>query len=112
MHGIVRNKSNFLQFDDSDWQNLAHGITRVFKFYKAKGLSSCNFALYSGPLDEQLDYLWAGVRIVSRSSVQARPLNDVWFSQNILYDGLVTEPPEEIAAQVRPYFKSALDIDR
>ena len=108
VHGIVRNKSNFLQFDGDDWQNLAHGITRVFKFYKAKGLSSCNFALYSGPLDEHLDYLWAGVRIVSRSSVQARPLNDVWFSQNILYDGLVTEPPEEIATQVRPYFKSAL----
>jgi len=44
------------------------------------------------------------VRIVSRSSVQAQPINDVWYSQNILYDGLITEPPEEIAKAVRNYF--------
>ena len=104
VHGIVRNKSNFLQFDDSDWESLANGITRVFKYYKDKGLSSCNFALYSGRLSQKLDYLWAGVRIVSRSGVQAQPISDVFFSQNILYDGLITEPPEEIASALRNYF--------
>jgi len=104
VHGVVRNKSNFLEFDDSDWEGLADGISRVFKYYQDKGLSSCNFALYSGPLNEKLDYLWAGVRIVSRSSVQAQPINDMWYSQNILYDGLVTEPPEEIASSLRSYF--------
>jgi len=104
VHGIVRNKSNFLQFDDSDWESLADGICRVFKYYKGKGLSSCNFALYSGRLSQKLDYLWAGVRIVSRSGVQAQPINDVWYSQNILYDGMVTEPPEEIASGVKNYF--------
>jgi len=104
VHGIVRNKSNFLELDDSDWKNLAEGISRVLKFYKEGGLSSCNFALYSGPLSEKLDYFWAGVRIVSRSSVQAMSLNDVWFSQNLLYDGLVTKPPEEVAREVLSYF--------
>lgn len=104
VHGLVRNRSNFLEFDDADWRSLADGISRVFRFYKDKGLSSCNFAIYSGPLGERLDYLWAGVRIVSRSSVKAQPINDVWFSQNILYDGLVTEPPEEIARSLRSYF--------
>jgi UDPglucose--hexose-1-phosphate uridylyltransferase len=104
VHGIVRNKSNFLQFDDSDWESLAEGITRVFKYYNDKGLSSCNFALYSGRLGEKADYLWAGVRIVSRSSVQAQPINDSFYSQSILFDGLVTEPPEEIARAVKKYF--------
>lgn len=104
VHGLVRNRSNFLEFDDSDWRSLADGISRVFKRYKDNGLSSCNFALYSGPLGEKQDYLWAGVRIVSRSSVKAQPINDVWFSQNILYDGLVTEPPEDIAKSLRNYF--------
>ncbi len=104
VHGMVRGKSNFLEFDDGDWESLADGISRVFKFYKDGGLSSCNLALYSGPLGEKLDYLWAGVKIVSRSSVQARPVNDVWFSQNLFYDGLITEPPEEIARRLRSYF--------
>lgn len=96
----------FLQFENDDWKNLAEGISKVFRYYKDKGLSSCNFAVYSGPLDEDLNNLWVGVRVVSRSSVQARPLNDIWFSQNILYDGLVIEQPEELARQVRPYFNS------
>jgi len=104
VHGVVRNKSNFLEFDDDDWENLADGISRVFRLYKDKGLSSCNFALYSGPLNDKLDYLWAGVRVVSRASVQAQPLNDMWFSQSLLYDGLVTEPPEEVAIQLNKYF--------
>jgi len=104
VHGIVRNKSNFLEFDNADWEDLADGITRVFKFYRDNGLSSCNFGLYSGPLGEKVDYLWAGVKIVSRASVQTRPINDVWFSQNIFFDGMVTKPPEEVAGEVRNYF--------
>lgn len=104
IHGLVKNKSNFLQFDQSDWESLAEGITRVFRYYKDKGLSCCNFAIYSGRLNQKLDYLWAGVRIVSRSSVQAQPINDVFYAQNILFDGLVTEPPEEIAKAARKYF--------
>ncbi|MFC1972155.1 hypothetical protein ACFLVE_01950 [Chloroflexota bacterium] len=104
VHGIVRGKSNFLEFTDADWENLADGITRVFKFYREGGLSSCNFGIYSGPLGEKLDYFWSGVRIVARSSVQLRPINDVWFSQNIFYDGLVTKPPEDVASEVRRYF--------
>ena len=104
VHGLVKSKSNFSQFDNSDWESLADGISRVFKYYQDKGLSSCNFALYSGPLNENLDYLWAGVRIISRTSIQAQPVNDVWYSQNIFYDGMVTEPPEEVASSLRNYF--------
>jgi len=104
IHGIVRDKANFLEFGDGDWESLADGISRVFKYYRAQGLSSCNFALHSAPLGEKMDSFWAGIRIVSRSSVQMLSLNDVWFSQNLLYDGLVTKPPEEVAQEIRSYF--------
>ena len=104
VHGTVQGKSNFLEFDDEDWFSLADGISRAFRFYKDKGLSSCNFAIYSAPLGQKLSHFRAGIRIVSRSSVKPQPINDVWFSQNILYDGLVTEPPEETASALRRYF--------
>ncbi len=104
VHGILKGKSNFMGFTDADWDSLAEGITRVFRYYKDQGLSSCNFGLYSAPLGEKTDYFRAGVRIVSRSSVQPRPINDVWFSQNVFYDGLITKPPEDVAAEVRGYF--------
>ena len=102
--GIVWGKSNFLEFDDDDWRSLAEGISRVLKAYHDKGFSCFNFAIYSGPLGKRLDYLWAGVKIVSRSSVQTYPVNDVWYSSGLLLDGFVVEPPEEVAKTMRPYF--------
>jgi len=102
---VLRGKSNLLEFDDDDWENLAQGISRVLKAYHDKGFSCFNYAIYSGPLGKKVGrYLWAGVRIVSRSSVQTYPVSDTWYSSSILLDGFVVEPPEEIAKQVRPYF--------
>ncbi len=102
---VVRGKSNFLEFEDHDWEDLAQGLSRVLKGYHDKGFSCFNFAIYSGPLGKKLaKYLWAGMKIISRSSVQTYPVSDTWYSSSILLDGFVVEPPEEIAKQMRSYF--------
>jgi UDPglucose--hexose-1-phosphate uridylyltransferase len=104
--GVVRGKSNFLEFEDGDWESLAEGLSRVLKAYDDRGLSCFNFALYSGPLGRKHKHLWAGIKIVSRSSVQTYPVCDTWYSSVILMDGFVVEPPEEVAKAMRPYFPS------
>jgi len=104
VQGVIRGKSHFLELEDKDWDSLAEGLSRVLKFYKERGLSSFNFAIYSGPLGEKVDHLWLGVKIVSRTSVQSFPVNDVWYSNNLLIDGFITEPPEELAPHIRKYF--------
>jgi galactose-1-phosphate uridylyltransferase len=104
VNAIVEGKSNFLEFEDYDWESLSHGLSRVLKAYHDKGFSCFNFAIYSGPLGKKLKYLWAGIKIVSRTSVQAYPVNDIWYSNGILLDGFVAEPPEEVAKSIRPYF--------
>lgn len=101
---VVQGKSNFLEFADHDWESLAQGLSRVLKAYHEKGLSCFNFAIYSGPLGKKLKYLWAGIKIVSRSSVQPYPVSDIWYSNCILLDGFVAEPPEQVAKEMRPYF--------
>jgi galactose-1-phosphate uridylyltransferase len=101
---VVRGKSNFIEFEDGDWENLAEGLSRVLKAYHGRGLSCFNFAIYSGPLGKKLRYLWAGGKITSRTSVQAYPVSDTWYSNCILFDGFVVEPPEEIAKAMRPHF--------
>jgi galactose-1-phosphate uridylyltransferase len=102
---VVRGKSHFLEFDDHDWESLAQGISRVLKAYYDKGFSCFNYAIYSGPLGKKLSkYFWAGIKIISRSSVQTYPVCDSWYSSSILLDGFVVEPPEEIAKQLRSYF--------
>ena len=104
VNAVVRGKSNFLEFEEQDWESLAEGLSRVLKAYHDRGLSCFNFAIYSGPLGQKLNFLWAGVKIVSRPSVQSYPVSDTWYSANILLDGFVTEPPEEVAKSLRPYF--------
>jgi UDPglucose--hexose-1-phosphate uridylyltransferase len=102
---VVRDKSSLLEFDDKDWENLAQGISRVLRAYHDKGFSCFNYAIYSGPLNKKLSrYFWAGMKIVSRSSVQTYPVSDAWYSSTILHDGFVVEPPEEVAKQLRSYF--------
>ncbi len=105
VNAVVRGKSNFLEFDETDWEGLAQGLSRVLRAYEERGFSCFNFAIYSGPLGKKLGkYLWAGMKIISRSSVQTYPVSDTWYSSSILLDGFVVEPPEEIAKQMRPYF--------
>ncbi len=104
VNAVVPGKSNFLEFKEQDWESLAEGLSRVLKAYHDRGLSCFNFALYSGPLGQKLNFLWAGVKIVSRPSVQPYPVSDTWYSANILLDGFITEPPEEVAKSLRPYF--------
>lgn len=104
VNAVVPGKSNFLEFQERDWESLANGLSRVLKAYHDRGLSCFNFAIYSGPLGQKLNFLWAGVKIVSRPSVQSYPVSDTWYSSNILLDGFVTEPPEEVAKSLRPYF--------
>ncbi|HEX75199.1 MAG TPA: hypothetical protein G4O12_01300 [Dehalococcoidia bacterium] len=104
VNALVWGKSNFLEFDDSDWQSLADGLCRVLKYYYDQGFSCFNYAIYSGPLGQKLSFLWAGAKIVSRTSVQPYPVSDNWYSSNILLDGFITEPPEEVAKALRTYF--------
>ena len=104
VNAVVRGKSHFLELTEADWEALSDGLYRVLRYYGAKGLSSFNFAIYSGPLGVELPYFWMGLKIVSRTSVQSMPVNDVWYSNNILIDGFVTEPPEELALALKPYF--------
>lgn len=104
VNAVVTKKSNFLEFNNHDWESLAQGLSQVLKAYYDKRYSCFNFAIYSGPLGKKLRYLWAGVKIVSRSSVQTYPVSDTWYSNCILLDGFVVEPPEDVAKGMRPYF--------
>lgn len=104
VNAVVPKKSNFLEFNDHDWEDIAQGLSRVLKAYHDKGYSCYNFAIYSGPLGKKLRYLWAGIKIVSRSSVQTYPVSDTWYSNCILLDGFVVEPPEDVAKGIRLYF--------
>jgi galactose-1-phosphate uridylyltransferase len=105
VRAVVRDKSNFMEFDDTDWENMADGVSRVLRSYHDKGLVSLNLALYSGPLGEKQDHLWAGLRMISRPGINAYNVSDCWFSFSLNSDGAVSELPEELASSLRGYFR-------
>lgn len=101
IHGVILDKSNFLELDETDLRSLAEGLSRILKVYADKNILSFNFGLFSGPLGEKLDWFSVGLRVTSRRGVQANYVNDVWFSLRLFQDGYVTEPPEEVAKFVK-----------
>ncbi len=101
VHGVILDKSNFLELVEDDLQNLANGLSKILKGYADKDILSFNFGLYSGPLNEKLEEFSIGLRIISRRGVQANYVNDMWFSPRIFSDGYATETPEDIAKFVK-----------
>jgi len=101
--GVVKGKSNFLEFSEDDWMDIAKGISRVLHAYDDKGLSAFNYALFSGPLGKESPHLLSGLKIVSRSSVQTYPVSETWFANCLLFEGLAVEPPEDVASYMKSY---------
>jgi galactose-1-phosphate uridylyltransferase len=104
VNAVVMGKSNFLEFEDHDWESLAQGLSRVLRAYEDKRFSCFNFAIYSSPLGKRLNYFRAGFKITSRTSVQPYPVSDTFYSNKILLNGLVVEPPEDVAKGMKSYF--------
>lgn len=102
--GVVQGKSNFLEFSEQNWRDIAKSISKVLLAYHHKGLSTFNYALFSGPLGKHCPHLCSGIKIVSRSSVQTYPVSETWFANCLLLEGLAVEPPEDVANYMRSYF--------
>jgi galactose-1-phosphate uridylyltransferase len=103
--GIVPKVSDLSQLSESGLSELSEGIVRVLGYYYAIGVRSFNFAVYSGPFGEALDYFDLNVRIVSRYGYKPRFVSDVWSLQYLLEEQEVCEAPEETCMKLREYFR-------
>ena len=63
---MLPHRTHFLELDDADLAGLADGLSRVLAGYDDLGLSTFNFALYSGELGVKTDAFRCCLRIVSR----------------------------------------------
>ncbi|MBU7028008.1 MAG: hypothetical protein HXS48_13820 [Theionarchaea archaeon] len=103
--GIVKDASNFMELEDTDILDLAKGISNILQFYSDRGCSAFNMLFYSGKLKEHSDYFWCGLKLISRSNVRPVYLNiDSWYMPRLLWEEIVAESPEELAAVVKKYF--------
>ncbi|MEM3028005.1 MAG: hypothetical protein QW220_04675 [Candidatus Bathyarchaeia archaeon] len=102
--GISKDRASLLALEERELEGFAEGLGRVLGFYASEGISCFNFALYSGPSDEDSsDYFRVGLRIVARFGYRQPFTNDVWGLQALLQEGEAYEAPEAIAERLRSF---------
>lgn len=102
--GILPHRSHFLELDREDVAGLATGLVKVLCGYAAMGISTFNFALYSGRLGEDDETFRCFVRIISRQNVYENYRTDDYFLQKLLDNELVLTPPETLTKTMHTYF--------
>lgn len=103
--GVLPKRNHFLEMDEADVNGLADGLVKVLHGYADMGMSTFNFATYSGPLGEHDDSLRCFIRIISRQNVYENYRTDDYFLQKLLRNELILTPPEVLAKDLGRHFK-------
>ena len=103
--GVLPKRSQFLELDGNDVSGLARGIVNVLFGYAEMGISTFNFAIYSGPLGDSDDSFRCFIRIISRQNVYENYRTDDYFLQKLLDNELILTPPEAMAKNLQPHFE-------
>jgi galactose-1-phosphate uridylyltransferase len=110
--GILTKRRDFLEMDEEDMQGLAEGFSLVLKGYDSMGMSTFNFAIYSGPLGGEDNAFRCYFRIISRQNVYENYRTDDSFIQKLLRNEMVLVRPEALASTMREVFSSRKKFDR
>lgn len=105
--GILPEKTSVLEFDEKDLAGLAQGFCAVLRGYHGLGVSTFNFALFSGPLDVQDKAFRCQLRIISRQNVYENYRTDDYFLQKLLRNELILNTPEFLASSIGKAFKGS-----
>ena len=106
--GIVPGRRNFLEMDKADLKGLAEGLSGVLRGYDAMGISTFNFAIYSGRLSAEDDSFRCFLRLVCRQNVYENYRTDDYFLQKLLRNELILTPPEMLASTMRAFLPKTL----
>ena len=102
--GVLPERMHFLEMDEKDVHGLASGMVNVLRGYAAMGLSTFNFAFYSGPLGHPDPSFRCFIRIISRQNVYENYRTDDYFLQKLLRNELILVRPEVLAENLQQYF--------
>jgi UDPglucose--hexose-1-phosphate uridylyltransferase len=103
--GVLPKRSHFLEWDTEDVNGLAQGFVKVLRGYAEMGISTFNFAIYSGPLGETDESFRCFIRIISRQNVYKNYRTDDYFLQKLLDNELILTPPEMLAKNIQQHFE-------
>ena len=100
--GIFTGNTSILELSSGQFRDFAQGLQRVFSYLEKNNLHSFNLALFSGVNGK--DYFWTHARIIPRFTIPPVNTSDVSFTGLLHDESLTIMKPEDVCAEMRPYF--------
>jgi len=102
---IHEGESDFGMLSESDLATLAKGISRVLAFYESIGHLSFNYSIFSVRGASYQKGFRCLLKIISRQNPYPNYRNDDYFLQKLLQSELIINLPEDLAVELRGFFK-------
>jgi galactose-1-phosphate uridylyltransferase len=108
VRAVLCERATILDLSSADVQALASGISQVLAWYDSIGYNSFNLALYSGELGKDgADRV--NLTMVTRTAMMPFYRSDSMYLERLHWEAALDRTPEEVAADVQQYFRSARD---
>lgn len=102
--GVFGNHVDVIELGEDALRELADGLSRVLRYYKAGNFSAFNFSMVGGGPNASEHGFKLVFRILVRSNPDRYYRSDVTYFERMLDEPLIDVPPEEVAASARRYF--------
>ena len=86
----------------TDWEDLAEGLNRIFRFFKTTHIGSFNLSLFSGSGEGVRSWVYA--RLCPRIIIPPWGTSDINYFERLHDEVICVFPPEEMFKNLKPYF--------
>jgi UDPglucose--hexose-1-phosphate uridylyltransferase len=105
VNAVWHNAQSFLEWDRSDVDAMAEGLSRTLSAYHAMNCSTFNFSCLCAPMDgEAHPEFRSFLRLVNRQNVTPNYRTDDFYLQKLLQTEIILQVPEDLASFLRGFF--------
>lgn len=106
--GILKGKSGFFDLTPKNIEELASGLSKIFRALEKLGVRSANMALIASPLNENLSHFFnMHVAIISRPETKELYTADRGFMEVLHRESVVSYIPEDFAQNMKKVIPDA-----
>jgi len=104
VNAVWHKAHHFLEWDETDVDAMAEGLSRVLTAYHAMNCSTFNFSCFCAPTYGNHPELRCFLRLVNRQNMTPNYRTDDFYFQKLLKNEVITQLPERLATFIRPYW--------
>jgi galactose-1-phosphate uridylyltransferase len=99
---VFQERSDLGNVTSRDWEELGRGMTKIFRFFKAKHIDSFNFSLFSGGKAEADTRVFG--RLCPRAVMPPWNTSDVNYFEKLHGEVICVVSPEDLNKELKAFF--------